>query len=121
MKSNPDSTFSNEDYADYQMTTIKQLIKPHIDPIKASENEMSTLAYQMYEISKKFIDDIVHLNWQGPNSKLAILGGIMINCEGDKTDRFLPLSFEIRTKKETKDLFKDTFENNNNGIPNDDR
>lgn len=29
----------------------------------------------------------------------------MINCEGYKTDMFLPLMFEIRTQKETKNMF----------------
>ena len=33
----------------------------------------------------------------------------MINCEGDKTDMFLPLSFEIRTKEGSESLFKETF------------
>jgi hypothetical protein len=49
------------------------------------------------------------LNWQGPNSKLAMMGGIMINCDGDKTDKFLPLKFEIRTKKENQDVFEQCF------------
>jgi len=30
-------------------------------------------------------------------SKLAIIGGIMINIEGEGTDLFLPLKFEVRT------------------------
>jgi hypothetical protein len=33
----------------------------------------------------------------------------MINCEGDKTDRFLPMMFELRTQDETKDVFEETF------------
>ena len=33
----------------------------------------------------------------------------MINCEGDKTDRFLPLLFELRTQDETKNIFEETF------------
>ena len=42
-------------------------------------------------------------------SKLAILGGIMINCDGTKTDRFLPLKFELRTLKTKTDMFEETF------------
>jgi len=45
----------------------------------------------------------------GPNSKLALFGGIMINCDGDGTDRFLPLKFEIRSKSGVEDLFEKTF------------
>lgn len=55
------------------------------------------------------MEDIIHLNWQGPNSKLALLGGIMINCDGEKTDKFLPLKFEIRNGNSNRDVFEDTF------------
>ena len=41
--------------------------------------------------------------------KLAIIGGIMINCDGVGTDRFMPLKFEIRTRDETVDVFEDAF------------
>ena len=66
---------------------------------------MAELAYTMYDVILKFLNNIIHLDWQGPNSKLAIVGGIMINCEGEKTDRYLPLMFETRTKTEIRDLF----------------
>lgn len=33
------------------MDAIKQMVKPHVNAIKNSENEMSELAYKMYEIS----------------------------------------------------------------------
>ena len=35
----------------------------------------------------------------------------MINCEGNKTDMFLPLKFEVRYKPKTysTDLFKNAF------------
>ena len=51
----------------------------------------------MYEIIEKYLDDIANLNFCGPNSKLALIGGIMINCDGRKTDVFLPLSFKVRS------------------------
>jgi hypothetical protein len=38
-----------------------------------------------------------------------LLGGIMINCDGDKTDKFLPLKFEIRQGVDNRDVFEDTF------------
>ena len=38
-----------------------------------------------------------------------MMGGIMINCDGDKTDKFLPLKFEIRNKESNRDVFKECF------------
>jgi len=38
-----------------------------------------------------------------------LLGGIMINCDGEKTDKFLPLKFEIRQGVDNRDVFEDTF------------
>lgn len=55
----------------------------------------------------------------GPNSKLALIGGIMINCVGDTTDMFLPLKFEIRNKDgESKDLFEEAFGKINHPVNN---
>ena len=45
----------------------------------------------------------------GPNSKLALIGGIMINCVGEKTDMFLPLQFEIRSKNGSKNVYEEVF------------
>ena len=33
----------------------------------------------------------------------------MINCDGEKTDKFVPLSFEMRTKAKNTDCFKEVF------------
>ena len=41
--------------------------------------------------------------------KLAVIGGIMINCDGVGNNRFLPLKFELRTLGKTTDLFEGTF------------
>jgi len=65
--------------------------------INVSKDQMVKLAYEMYEVVKDFLEGIIHMNWQGPNSKLAIIGGLMINCDGDGTDMFLPLMFELRS------------------------
>jgi hypothetical protein len=43
------------------------------------------------------MEDIMNYSWMGPDSTLALIGGIMINCDGEGTDMFLPLSFEIRS------------------------
>ena len=72
---------------------------------------MASLAYKMYELLYNFLEEVLHYKWQGPNSKLAIFGGIMINCDGDGTDMFLPLMFETRSNagNDRKDLFEETF------------
>ena len=89
------------------------LLKPHVTAIGKAENENVALAYKMYDIAKEFIEDIVDLEWQkNDKMKLAILGGIMINTEGNKTDMFLPLMFEIRNKhvrNKNLDIFKEVF------------
>lgn len=33
----------------------------------------------------------------------------MINCDGEKTDKFLPLKFEIRHDIYNRDIFEETF------------
>jgi hypothetical protein len=76
---------------DQQMDTIKHLLKPHYKNIGNSKNDMVTLVYRMYTLLQDYLEEIISLDWMGPSSKLAVCGGIMINCEGDKTDMFLPL------------------------------
>ena len=86
------------------MDCIKNLLKDHVDQIKSSENEMAILSYKMYDIIKQYLDDIVNLNFAGSKGKLALVGGIMINCDGMRSDRFLPLSFEVRSNSKRIDL-----------------
>ena len=38
-----------------------------------------------------------------------MVGGIMLNCDGEKTDKFVPLTFEIVTKDKTRDCYKEVF------------
>ena len=52
----------------------------------------------MKDIIYEFLMNVIDYDWQGEESKLALIGGIMINCEGDGTDMFLSLSFDIHTK-----------------------
>ena len=95
------------------MDCIKHLLAPHIEEISAAENTNATLVLTMFDILRQFLDDVVNMNFGGPNSQLVLLGGIMINCDGEGTDMFLPLSFERRTKDgKSEDLFKECFPNN---------
>lgn len=51
------------------------------------------------------------MNFGGPNSKLVLIGGIMINCDGEGTDTFKPLKFEVRDKKgNCVDYYNECFE-----------
>ena len=49
----------------------------------------------------------------GPNSKLALLGGIVINCDGFGAlgrDLFLPLMFTLKSKNgQEEDIFNEVF------------
>jgi hypothetical protein len=86
-------------YKDQQMDTIMHLLKPHVESIGKAENENVALAFKMYEIAKSFVEEVVDLDWQkSKKNQLAIIGGIMINTEGEKTDMFLPLMFELKCK-----------------------
>ena len=64
----------------------------------------------MFEIIEDYLEKIIDMDWcLSNNSKLAVLGGIMLNCDEDGTDRFVPLKFELRTKTEKTDIFVQTF------------
>lgn len=93
------------------MDCIKHLLAPHKDEIAAAKNEMAALAYKMYELLLSFLEEVLHYKWCSAKSKLAIFGGIMINCDGDGNDMFLPLMFECRTNfgADKEDLFEKTF------------
>jgi len=95
------------------MDYIKHLLGPHVKDICRHENDQVALVFKMYEIISNFIDDVTNLNFGGPKSKLAIIGGITINCDGEGNDLFLPMKFELRTKdnKANRDLFSECFTN----------
>lgn len=64
----------------------------------------------MYRIIEEYLEKILNLNFiKSDKGSLAICGGIMINCDGDSTDRFLPLKFEIRTLTKSEDVFEEAF------------
>jgi hypothetical protein len=50
------------------------------------------------------LDKILDLSKFGPDQKVAIVGGIMINCDGRGNDMFVPMKFELRTKFESEEL-----------------
>jgi len=52
----------------------------------------------MYFLVNERVNTIIDYDWMTENSKLALIGGIIINCDVDGTDMFVPMNFEIRTK-----------------------
>ena len=96
-------------YEDHQMDAIKHFLEPHVDELQETDNKQAALAYKMYDIAMDFLERIIHLNWMGNGSKLVIVGGIMINCDEEGSDRFLPLKFISRTQTREVDHFRKAF------------
>lgn len=91
------------------MDCIKHMLAPHVASILEKDEKMTALAYKMYELQLEYLDNIIDLSKWGPSSKLAIVGGIMVNCDGKGNDMFVPLKFEIRTKFGSTNIFKQGF------------
>ena len=41
------------------MNTLKELLKPHIADIKASENQMVALIFKIYQIGMEMLENII--------------------------------------------------------------
>ena len=92
------------------MDCIKHLLVPKLPMISEAKNEMADLAYHMYTIQLEFIEQILNSNWMDSGSKLALIGGLQINCDGERNDMFLPLIFEVRDKAGNKsDVYEEVF------------
>ena len=78
-----------------------------------SENDIATLTNKFYEIIDEYLEDVIDMKFGGPNSKIALIGGIMINCEGEGTDHFLPLKFDIRSPLTYNNLLEECFGKHN--------
>jgi len=90
------NTRTNEN--DFQQDYIVKALAPHMEEILAASGvnaRQTLLANKMHDIASQFLDEIVDLKWMGPNSKLVILSGLMINVDGASADVFEPLSFTI--------------------------
>lgn len=83
---------------DYQQQYIVSEIAKVSDSIDAKDTDnekMAVLANEMFLISKRFINEIVNID--DPDTKVFILGGVMINMPKPSRDFFQPLMFEMRT------------------------
>ena len=54
-----------------------------ITALTDKNEQQAQLARKMHEIASQFLEDIIEKSWMGPNSKLVILSGLMINVDGD--------------------------------------
>ncbi len=71
---------------------------------------MAALAFETYAMVEEMLNEIIDRQWMDPNSKLVLLGGIMINVDGEAPDLFLPLNFESHTADGTvTDLMEEAF------------
>jgi len=54
------------------------------------------LANKMHDIALEYLEKIITTkHWMGPNSKLAVLSGLMINVCGEQPDVFEPKQFTV--------------------------
>jgi len=72
-----------------------------MDEILALEDanaQQARLANVMHDIAAAYLKKIITTaHWMGPNSKLVILSGLMINVDGDQPDVFEPLKFTMQS------------------------
>jgi histone acetyltransferase (RNA polymerase elongator complex component) len=79
---------------------------------------MAALAYQTYEIVEQQISTIIDLKWMDEDSKLILLGGIMINIDDDAPDLFIPLNFQSYSKDgSVNDMLEQAFKSNKKDLP----
>jgi hypothetical protein len=87
---------------DHQLLSIIDDIKPLYDEVSKDKEPMLILVKKYYDIIEKEIEKIINLHFGDKNSKLILLGGIIINTpDTDMNDYFLPYRFEIRQNNRT--------------------
>jgi len=100
------------DEFDPEIQQIVSLLKPKLDGIERSANDVGFVTYQMYGIVRDLVNACIRDTpdvWEWTD-EVALVGGIIINRKTGG-DFFQPLSFETRTKDKTTDLYQDAFGN----------
>lgn len=99
------------DQFDPQLRQIVSLLKPKLEGIEGSANDLGFVTYQMYGIVRDLLDACIAQTpdvWEY-TEEVALVGGIMINRRNGG-DFFQPLSFESRSKDAPPvDLFEEAF------------
>jgi len=100
-------------FEDYQMNFIISEVQKRKDEIcKEPEGNprQAALIHAVYDVSKKFLDNIVSTEFGDRQGKLFLLCGVQINMPKPMEDFFQPLAFEmLQHGKERVDLFEETF------------
>jgi len=96
------------------MDFIIESLKPVMKNLMASDDQnerMAALAYETYAMVEKMLFDIIDRKWMSEDSKLVLLGGIMINVDGEAADMFIPLNFSVENGKDgsVDDLMEKVF------------
>lgn len=96
------------DSLDAQQAYVNAQLAPYGERLLAADDRNVELPYALFDAQRKMMDLIVDKGVSALESteKVALLGGIQINCPDGISDYFLPLSFEIRNSegKKIKDL-----------------
>ena len=94
------STTPDKKSSDFQQQFIIDELRSRMDAINAitdADGRQAKLAHETYELVKRVLNDIMDSGWMGPDSKLILLGGLMINIDGSDQDYFEPLEFSSTT------------------------
>eukprot|EP00977_Amphora_coffeiformis_P000996 scaffold212_cov173-Amphora_coffeaeformis.AAC.22 len=96
----PGADSSTSDFTDFQQGAVRQLVAPHMERLRQSENAMLELPYTLFETQDQLLAELVQEGFGGIKNSLILLGGITINTAPQATDYFLPLRFDYLTKDE---------------------
>ena len=98
---------------DRQMEYIIAALRPHVEKVRgAGEHNavMAALAFETYAMVEQMLFEVIDRHWMSEESKLVLLGGIMLNVDGDAPDQFVPLRFESHDKNgNVNDLMQMSF------------
>jgi len=98
------------DEFDPEIQQIVSLLRPKLEGIEKSANDVGFVTYQMYGIVRDLINACITQTpdvWEWTD-EVAVVGGIIINRKTGG-DFFQPLSFQSRMKDKTVDLYEDAF------------
>jgi len=113
LKNNPLMANASPAAFDYQQSYMMEALGPRMETIQAAEGDnkqMEELARETFNVVKQVLYDIIgtdHSKWMKKKGKLMLLGGIMLNMDGEGNDMFAPQSFTVMGKDgKEKDLMK---------------
>jgi hypothetical protein len=95
------------------MEFIIDALRPHLEQVRGAGDAdavMAALAFETYNMVEEMLFETIDRQWMAAESKLVLLGGIMLNIDGDAPDMFIPLRFESHAPEgEVTDLMETAF------------